>query len=174
LRSELVRWANKGRYSKVRFKFRGRQLLPDIPLAAVVAAEGLSFYWAGLLRALVVNIAGGALIDVEVVNDSEKVIAQGREALLSGDVEKALERFREATEMDRDSAQAWLNVGVASKLRGDVVGAREALEKARALGGKGPAAAEADRVLKTLGGEASSLRRGSGEASNGDGGGPAR
>src|SRR5215211_4646710 len=77
LRSELVRWANKGRYSKVRFKFRGRQLLPDIPLAAVVAAEGLSFYWAGLLRALVVNIAGGALIDVEMVNDSEKVIAQG-------------------------------------------------------------------------------------------------
>jgi tetratricopeptide (TPR) repeat protein len=155
IRSELLRWANKGRYTRVRFKFRGRQLLPDIPLAAVVAAEGLSFYWAGLLRALVVNVAGGALVDVELVNDSEKVIAQGREALLSGDVEKALELFRKATEMDADSAQAWLNVGVASKLRGDVAGAREALEKARSLAGTGPVSAEAERVLKTIGNESS-------------------
>src|SRR5436190_1103619 len=31
LRGELVHWANKGRYTKVRFKFRGKQLLPDLP-----------------------------------------------------------------------------------------------------------------------------------------------
>jgi tetratricopeptide (TPR) repeat protein len=152
--SELVRWAKKGRYTKVRLKFRGRQLLPDIPLAALVAAEGLSFYWAGLLRALAVNVAGGALIDVELVNDSEKVIAQGREALLSGEVEKALEHFRKATEMDRDNADAWLNLGVASKLRGDLAGARNALEKARTLGANSLTAAEAERILKTLGEDA--------------------
>src|SRR5262245_29277730 len=40
----LRHWANTGRYTKVRFKFRGKPLLPDIPLAAVVAAEGLTFY----------------------------------------------------------------------------------------------------------------------------------
>ena len=34
LQGEVVHWANKGRYTKVRFKFRGKQLLPDIPLAA--------------------------------------------------------------------------------------------------------------------------------------------
>src|SRR5687767_7255476 len=39
LQGEMVHWANKGRYTKVRFKFRGKQLLPDLPLAAVVAAE---------------------------------------------------------------------------------------------------------------------------------------
>jgi tetratricopeptide (TPR) repeat protein len=150
IRSEVVRWANKGRHTKVRLKFRGRRILPDIPLVALVAAEGLSFYWAGLLRALAVNVAGGALIDVELVNDSEKVIAQGREALLAGDVEKALEHFRQATEMDGDRPEAWLNLGIASKLRGDVAAAREALEKARVLGANGPAAAEAERVLKTL------------------------
>lgn len=150
LRQELKRWANKGRYTKVRFKFRGKQLLPDIPLAAVVAAEGLSFYWAGILRALVVNVAGGSLIDVELVNDSEKVIAQGREALLSGEVEKALEHFQKACDMDRDNASAWLNLGVARKLRGDLAGAREALEKARQVGGAKPAAVEAERILKSM------------------------
>jgi len=41
LRGELVHWTNKGRYTKVRFKFRGKQLLPDLPLAAVAAAEGI-------------------------------------------------------------------------------------------------------------------------------------
>jgi hypothetical protein len=40
----LRHWANTGRYTKVRFKFRGKPLLPDLPLAAVVAAEGLTFY----------------------------------------------------------------------------------------------------------------------------------
>jgi tetratricopeptide (TPR) repeat protein len=150
IRSEVLHWANKGRYTKVRFKFRGRQLLPDIPLAAIVAAEGLSFYWAGLLRALVVNVAGGALIDVELVNDSEKVIARGREALLSGDVPSALQHFRKAIEMDRDSANAWLNLGIALKLKGDVESARQALEKARAMALRGPTAEEAERILETL------------------------
>src|SRR5919106_4257679 len=171
IRSEVVRWANKGRYTKVRFKFRGRQLLPDIPLAAIVAAEGLSFYWAGLLRALAVNVAGGALIEVELVNDSEKVIARGREALLSGDVTPAVEHFRKATEMDRDNAKAWLNLGVALKLGGDVGSAREAQEKALALGGKGPVAEEAERILQTLPGSALSRRERSADPSTGADGG---
>jgi Flp pilus assembly protein TadD len=89
-----------------------------------------------------------------LVNDSEKVIAQGREALLSGEVEKALEHFRRATEMDRDNPDAWLNLGVASKLRGDLAGARNALEKAQTLGAQSPTAAEAERILKTLGEDA--------------------
>src|SRR5262245_10616648 len=69
LKDELVHWANKGRYTRVRFKFRGKQLLPDLPLAAVVAAEGLTFYWGGILRALIVNLAGKSVLDVELIND---------------------------------------------------------------------------------------------------------
>src|SRR5689334_4348295 len=44
-REELSHWAKKGRHTKVRFKLRGKQLLPDIPLAAVVAGEALMFQW---------------------------------------------------------------------------------------------------------------------------------
>lgn len=150
IRTEVTHWTNKGLYTRVRFKFRGKQLLPDIPLAAVVAAEGLSFYWAGLLRALVVNLAGGSLLQVELVNDADKRVHEGREALLGGDVEKALELFRKAAAMDRDNASAQLNIGVALKLRGDVEGARAALEEARRLDPIGSAGQEAERVLSML------------------------
>jgi tetratricopeptide (TPR) repeat protein len=150
VKGELVAWANKGRYTKVRFKFRGKQLLPDLPLAAVVAAEGLTFYWTGILRLLIGNIAGKMVFDVELVNDSEKRIARGKEELLSGEVDKALECFREALAMERDNPRAHLNLGVALKLKGDLAGARAALEKAKSLEPEGPVGVEAERLLAGL------------------------
>ena len=61
LKVQVLRWAKKGRYTKVRIKFRGKQVVPDLPLAAVAAFEGATFYWGGLLRALVFNLAGRAV-----------------------------------------------------------------------------------------------------------------
>jgi tetratricopeptide (TPR) repeat protein len=150
IRNELSHWAKKGRYTKVRFKFRGKQLLPDLPLAAVIAAEGLTFYWGGILRALLVNFGARSLFNVELVNDSEKRIQRGKEELLSGDVDKALVSFREAIDMDRDNPRAHLNVGVALKIKGDYPGARSALEKARSLDPDGPVGVEAERMIASL------------------------
>ncbi len=150
LRDQVVTLAKKGRYTKVRFKFRGKQLLPDIPLAAVVAVEGATFYWAGLLRALVFTLAGRTLIDVELVNDSEKRLAKGKEALLSGDLEEALTAFREARDMDEENPNVHLNLGIALKLKGDHPAARTSLERCRELDPKAPTAHEAERLLKTL------------------------
>ena len=150
LKEQVVTLAKKGRYTKVRFKFRGKQLLPDIPLAAVVAVEGATFYWAGILRALVFTLAGRTLIDVELVNDSEKRLAKGKEALLSGDLDQALVAFREAQDMDDENPNVHLNLGIALKLKGFHPAARTALERCRELDPKGPTALEADRLLKTL------------------------
>ncbi|WP_408888207.1 tetratricopeptide repeat protein [Myxococcus faecalis] len=150
LQGEVVHWANKGRYTRVRFKFRGKQLLPDLPLAAVVAAEGLTFYWGGILRVLIANVVGGSVFQVELVNDAEKRVQAGKEALLSGDVDQALALFREAVAMDRDSAPAHLNVGVALKLKGDKQGALAAFEKAREKDPEGPVGAEAERLAAPL------------------------
>ncbi|MBN8229533.1 tetratricopeptide repeat protein [Corallococcus macrosporus] len=150
LRGELVHWTNKGRYTKVRFKFRGKQLLPDLPLAAVVAAEGLSFYWGGILRVLVANVVGKSVFEVELVNDADKRVQAGREALLSGDVDQALTLFREALAMDRDNASAHLNVGVALRLRGDREGALAAFETAKAKDPEGGVGAEAERLAANL------------------------
>ncbi|MBL8917882.1 MAG: tetratricopeptide repeat protein [Myxococcaceae bacterium] len=151
VREQLVQFAKKGRYTKVRFKFRGKQLLPDLPLAAVVAVEGATFYWTGLLRLLVFNLAGRAVIDVELVNDSEKRITAGKEALLSGDLDEALKAFREALDMDPENPVVHLNLGVAYKLKGQKDVARLALTKAKALDAQGPTGAEADRLLAGLG-----------------------
>lgn len=150
LQGEMVHWANKGRYTRVRFKFRGKQLLPDLPLAAVVAAEGLTFYWGGILRVLVANVVGGSVFQVELVNDAEKRVQAGKEALLSGDVDQALVLFREAVAMDRDSSAAHLNVGVALKLKGDREGALAAFEKAKERDPEGPVGTEAERLAAPL------------------------
>lgn len=150
LKEQVVTLAKKGRYTKVRFKFRDKQLLPDIPLAAVVAVEGATFYWAGVLRALIFTLAGGTLINVELVNDSEKQLARGKEALLSGDLDEALAAFKKACDMDDENPAVHLNLGIAWKLKGDHSAARTALERARDLDPKGPAAPEAERLLKTL------------------------
>jgi tetratricopeptide (TPR) repeat protein len=150
LKEQVVVWAKRGRYTKVRFKFRGKPLLPDIPLAAIVAVEGATFYWAGILRMLVFNLAGRTLIEVELVNDSEKRIHKGKEALLSGDLEDALEAFQEALDMDPENPVVHLNLGIAWKLSGNHGAARGALEQARALDQKGPTGKEAERLLKTL------------------------
>jgi tetratricopeptide (TPR) repeat protein len=150
LQQEAAHWANKGRYTKVRFKFRGKQLLPDLPLAAVAAAEGLTFYWGGVLRLLIANVVGHSVFQVEFVNDADKRVQAGKEALLSGDVDQALSLFREALVMDRDNAAAHLNVGVALKLKGDREAALAAFEKAREKDPDGPTGAEAERLATPL------------------------
>ncbi len=148
----LRQWANAGRYTKVRFKFRGKPLLPDLPLAAVVAAEGLTFYWTGILRALLVNVAGKSVLDVELVNDSEQHVQKGKEELLSGEVDRAVAEFRAALAKQHDNPRAHLNLGIALKLKGDRAGARSALEKARTLDADGPVGKEAERLLQGLNG----------------------
>jgi len=150
IREEVSHWAKKGRYTKVRFKWRGKKLLPDLPLVAVMAAEGATFYWGGILRALIFNLAGRAVFDVELVNDSEKRIQVGREALLSGDADKALALFQEARDMDRDNPNVHLNLGIVLKLKGDLAASRGALEKAQALDPLGPFGGEAERILATF------------------------
>jgi tetratricopeptide (TPR) repeat protein len=148
----LRHWANAGRYTKVRFKFRGKPLLPDLPLAAVMAAEGLTFYWTGILRALLVNVAGKSVLDVELVNDSEQHVQKGKEELLSGEVDRALSEFRIALAKQHDNPRAHLNLGIALKLKGDRAGARAALEKAKGFDPDGPVGKEAERLLQALNG----------------------
>lgn len=148
----LRQWANAGRYTKVRFKFRGKPLLPDLPLAAVVAAEGLTFYWTGILRALLVNVAGRSVLDVELVNDSEHHVQKGKEELLSGEVDRAISEFRIAIAKQHDNPRAHLNLGIALKLKGDRAGALAALERAKGFDPGGPVGKEAERLIQGLNG----------------------
>ena len=160
LRTELGALANKGRYTRVRFKFRGKQLLPDLPLAAVIAAEGLTFYWTGILRTLLVNVAGKSVLSVELVHDSGRFVQAGKDELLAGDVDRAIEAFRKALRMERDNPRAYLHLGAALRLKGKDTEAKEALERARALDPRGEVGREAQEMLRRMGGAAAAPRQG--------------
>ena len=147
VREQLVHWAKKGRYTKVRFKFRGKPLLPDLPVGALLAAEAMTFWWAGLLRVLLMNLGAKALLDVELVHDAEEELARGKEALLSGELDAAAQAFSRAVQMDRSCAPAHLNLGVVAKLRGDWEAAKAAWRKAEELDPAGACGEEARQLL---------------------------
>jgi tetratricopeptide (TPR) repeat protein len=150
LRTEFGALANKGRYTRVRFKFRGKQLLPDLPLAAVIAAEGLTFYWTGILRTLLVNVAGKSVLSVELVNDSGRFVQTGKDELIAGEVDRAIEAFRTALRMERDNPRAHLHLGAALRLKGNHTEAKAALERARALDPNGEVGREASELLRRM------------------------
>lgn len=60
--------------------------------------------------------------------------ATATEAMLAGDLDRALELFGRALETDPRFAESWNNYALLLRRRGDDAGARAALEKARELG----------------------------------------
>ena len=158
LKRQLSAWAKKGRYSKVRIKFRGKQILPDLPLAAAIAVEGATFYWSGLFRTLLLNIAGKSFLEVELVNDSGALIQEARAAILSGDLAVALRLLDRAAAIDERNAEVHLQRGVARKLHGDRSGARESFTHAIELQPDGVSGREAQRLLRNLAEEEAIVR----------------
>jgi Flp pilus assembly protein TadD len=92
------------------------------------------------------------VLDVELVNDSERHVQKGKEELLSGEVDRAISEFRIALAKQHDNPRAHLNLGIAMKLKADRAGARAALEKAREFDPDGPVGKEAERLLQGLDG----------------------
>lgn len=150
LKGELTHWVNKGRYTKVRITLFNKPLLPDLPVGVVLAAEGLSFMLLGPLQAVLGNLVGTAVLNVELISDAVHHVNRGRELILAGELQAALAQFRTALAIDRHSAAAHLHVGIALKLSGDREGARLALAKAADLDPKGPSGLEAEKLLATL------------------------
>lgn len=150
VRDEVGYWAKKGVYTKVRFKFRGKPLLPDIPVAAFMAAEAATFWWGGLLRALAMNVGGRALFDVELISDAQPHLARGQEHLLEGDVDEALDEFYKAVAVDRNLASAHLSIGVCYKVKGEREKAEDAFRRARDLDPHGEVGRQAVEQLKKL------------------------
>ena len=140
---------SKGQHTRVRIKFRGRQLT-ELPIAVVAAAEAASLWWFGPLRLLLGHVVGKSVLDVEFVSNADAHVAEGRAQMADGELEKALAAFDKALSMNRKSAAAWLGRGVALKLRGDKPGAKEAFETAEKCDPHGESGREARRHLDNL------------------------
>jgi tetratricopeptide (TPR) repeat protein len=139
----------KGQHTRVRVKFRGKQLT-ELPIAVVAAAEAASFWWFGPLRLVLGHVVGKAVLDVEFVSNADTNVAQGRGFLADGELEKAIAEFDKALAMDRRCAGALLGKGIALKLRGDRAAARKWFEEAEEADPRGEPGREARRHLDNL------------------------
>src|SRR5437660_3009263 len=119
----------KGQHTRVRIKFRGRQIA-ELPIAVVAAAEVASFWWFGPLRVVLGHVVGKAILDVEFVSNADHHVSEGRKLLREGELETAIAEFDKAIAMDRRHAGALLGKGIALKLKGDKAAARDFFQKA--------------------------------------------
>lgn len=112
------RLIDQGRYTKVRLKYKGRPILPDVPLAALVAAEGVSLWLAGPLRLLVVNLGVKAFVEVELIHEAGERVREGQDLFAAGEVDLAEARYREALSMKPDDGAALYHLGVLLRVTG--------------------------------------------------------
>lgn len=124
---ELV---DQGRYTKVRIKYKGKQLMPDIPLGVFVATEAVTFWYAGLLRALVVNLGARTIIEVEFVHDASEKVSEGKDLYMEGEVEAAEAKYREALKMKPGDTAASYHLGILLRVMGRREEALEHLQTA--------------------------------------------
>lgn len=145
---------DRGRYRKVRISRKGKAVLPDLPLAAVAAAQAASLYGAGFARVLAVNIGARFLFDVEMVNEADKYFKVGVERFLEGDLERAEEALLKAVRIDDTHALGYLQLGVLYRMRGDLERATQVLERARRLDDAGETGRKAGDILRALASDA--------------------
>ncbi|MBS2024416.1 MAG: tetratricopeptide repeat protein [Deltaproteobacteria bacterium] len=146
---EAKKLMEKGQHTKVRIKFRERQIA-ELPIAVVAAAEVASLWWFGPLRLLLGHVVGKTVLDVEFVSNADAIVAEGRALLADGELERALGLFDKALSMDRSCAGAYLGRGIALKLKGDRPGARAAFQRAEECDKIGETGREARRHLDNL------------------------
>ena len=139
---------DQGRYTKVRIKYRGKALLPDVPLGVFVATEAATLWYAGILRALLVNLGARAIIEVEFIHDAVGRVAEGIELYMAGEIEAAEEKYREALRMKKDDGSALYNLGVLLRVTGRRDEALGCFEKVAAMTGHPDAERATDALTR--------------------------
>jgi tetratricopeptide (TPR) repeat protein len=149
LRDRLKKLFDQGRYTRVRISYKGKVLMPDVPLAALVAAEGLSLALAGPLRLLVVNLGVRSFLEIEFIHEASERVREGQELFAAGEVDAAEAKYREALSMKPDDTSALYHLGVLLRVTGRREEAVEILTKA-AADTDHPDAAKANEALERM------------------------
>jgi len=108
----------RGRFTKVRIKYRDKPLMRDIPLGVFVAAEAVSFWYVGILKALVVNLGARAVIQVEFIHEADEDVDAGRVAYEAGEVTEAETAFRRALDKEPEHEEARYRLGILLRVTG--------------------------------------------------------
>ena len=118
LRVQVKQFAVDSRHTKVRIKFKGKPIAPDIPLGVFVAAEAATFWYGGLLRALAVNLGVRTLVEVEFIHTGTEKLAEGRELFADGEVIAAEACYREALQLRPKDPNVHYHLGVLLRVIG--------------------------------------------------------
>jgi len=118
IQEQVKKVAQDGRYTKVRVKYSGKQLGPDIPLGIFLAAEAATLWYAGLIRALVMNLGMRSVIDIEFVHQGTEKVSEGREFYADGEMESAERCYQEALQIREDDPYAHYHLGVLLRVSG--------------------------------------------------------
>lgn len=120
----------QGRHLKVRLKYKGRPLMPDVPLPVFAAAEVAGLWTLGLMQALVFNLGAKAFLEVEFIHEATERVAEGQKLYQEGEVEAAEAKYREALRMKPGDTAALYHLGVLLRVTGRKDEARECFAKA--------------------------------------------
>ena len=150
LKTQVTYWLDRGRYSKVRIKRNGKQLGPDIPVAALLALEAATFFGTGILRGALMHAVGRVFFEVELINEAEEIHVQGVALFLGGELQGARDCFEKAITVDPRYAPAHLQMGVLCKVQNEEAAARTFFETAKTLDPDGQTGQEAQAHLSKM------------------------
>lgn len=140
-----------GRYTKVRLSYRGKSIGPDIPLAVLLATEGVAFWLISPIGALLVNLGAKALLDVEFIHVADELVQEGLALYLDGELDEAEAKYREALDKRPDDPTALYNLGTLLRVSGRRDEALATLRRA-AMGPEGhPDVVRAAQALERVG-----------------------
>jgi len=130
LRERISNSVTAGRYTKVRLSYKGKAIMPDVPLALFLAGEGAAFWLLSPLPVILVNLGAKAFLDVEFLHEADELVQEGLSLYLDGELDEAEARYREALTRRPDDPAALYNLGTLLKVTGRKEEARATLEKA--------------------------------------------
>lgn len=143
-------WYRQGMIHKVRLKYRGKAVLPDIPLSYFMLVQVATFFLTGVVRALALNIGTRVFFEVEMINDAEELFKRAKDLYLDGDLDEAFKLLEQVLTLDPDFAEAYLYMGIISRIRREYEPAARFFAKAEKLDRAGKIAKEAAKNLRKL------------------------
>lgn len=150
IRERVEESFSAGRYTKVRLSYRGKAILPDIPLAVFLATEGVAFWLVTPIPALLVNLGAKAVLDVQLIHEADELVKEGLALYLDGETDAAEAKYREALERRPEDPSALYNLGTLLRVTGRKDEALRVLRRA-AMGTEGhPDVTRAAEAVKKL------------------------
>jgi tetratricopeptide (TPR) repeat protein len=143
-------WYQQGVIRKVRLKYRGKAILPDIPLSYFMLVQVATFFLTGVVRALAISLGTRIFFEIELVNDAENRLKRAKDLYLDGELDEAKKILDEVIRLDKNCAEAYLYLGIISKIQKDLEAASKYFQIARKLDPDGKAGVEAAKNLKKM------------------------